>query len=1117
MIYSGNVNETVIGLENRNFEDKPIVFENQIGFPYHDLQPRDFERLIYCIFQQDILDNRIKNYDEIQLMQGVGERGRDSVLLKKGEPVGVIQCKRYKNNIDVSEVGKEIVKFILHYIQDKSLIADIDEFTYIFAVSYGFSEKALNLINSLSSSTYNKNEVETWMKEIINKTVSLKNLIVDDIKDTIFESLSKIKFIKLSPENLNMRIENYPEIKKMFFQMKSTIDIRSFENLLLDREKKQIEFLFKSSSLERVLEERNKYLYSELQKTKSIVQDLINEFSANFVLYSYHNKKHTVNLTKILGEKLFDQTILNELNEKELYVLSTASYLTDIGVCVPNNEIEEVYHQYLENEGNYRKLDIYQYIRNQHSFLTFDFIMKNWELLNLECELKDAIALVAGDSIDTNIFDYDYFEYSPDGGRYKVCIPYLYAHLKIADMIDIENLNSNYLLRGYDDMEEYTLSKKLWEETNSSVKAIVKNEDRLVFSGTINDQLIFISFNRHVEEIKRLYEQLITEIRKFRYNAKFNIYFIEEDFNTAFNKRLGFSIDYKGIAETLIGKNIYKDKFDGLREVIQNSIDSCSYKQTKLENYEPLIEVELTENILIIKDNGLGMDEYIIRNYFSKLCKSYYKEHGLDAIGQFGIGVFSYFMLCESFTLETRVKNGDLIKFKAYKNLYSYFYLYDEENSRLDEGTIISLHLKDDVLKELDFNELVRIIRTYFIFLNIPIKVNYMEQEFLIKKAPFELNVEDELINEINYNHLHKLNDLIFLESYIDNDLYEGISGLIFENSSEFKFNPIYLRDIIDDYFLSRGDENSLLICQKGVKITSEGIRFRYHGTILKNLWCKINLKTNLPLNLGRSEFQDSKLVSIINQFEVDLLSKFFNNIHSLKSREAYLLNSKFVKYYMDKFRVSSIIEKFVLDNFYISVFKEYGTDYLILSKFLSNNDQFILTGGNTKHKTKLSAKTSNPIVYIEEDDFIDFYFKYFQQMGYVMALTEDKFLLLNKCKEKKNDTKVFYTESIPLNNNFLFEEVKTISYGKTFYNFNHPLIQFYTANKNHFEKDSNLENKIKRLFNYLTSVVMGYEKSQISLKKTNEILKEILMPFNEMIQISINDFPIEFRGNIVD
>lgn len=1115
MIYLDKLSEITIDLENESFKKKPISFEKQIGFPYHDLQPRDFERLVYSLFRKEILNNRIEGCDEIQLMQGVGERGRDCLLLKEGEPVGVIQCKRYKGNIDVSEVGKEITKFILHYTQDRSLISDINNFTYKLVVSSGFSEKALNFLNSLSTNTYNKDDIEGWAKDIINKTVALKTVVFNEIKDTLFNCLNKIRFKKLIPDDLNLLLENYFEVKGMFFEIRSIIDVENFEKLLLEREKEKVDLVFKSSYLERALEGKNKYLYNKLQDTKKIVQNLINEFSNNFILYTYHNKAHTVYLTNVIGNKLLDQSILTNLNEKELYVLTVASYLHDIGICIPNNEIEEIYQEYLVNNTNHMKFDIYEYIRNQHAYLTFDFISTKWEFLELEEDLKEAVALVAGENKGVNVFDSDYFEYASDGGRSKVCIPYLYAQLKMADMIDIENINANYLLRNYEGMEEYGLSKQLWEETNLSINTTIKNEDRLVFCGKCEDQLLFISINRHIEELKRLYEQLISEVRKFRHNAKFSIYFIEEDIETALSKRLGFSIDYNGISKMLIGENIYENNYDALREVIQNSIDSCSVKKTKYENYEPIIIVELTETSLIIKDNGLGMDEYIIQNYFSKLCKSYYKDFGLDSIGQFGIGVFSYFMLCDSFTVETRIREENIIKFKANKNLYSYFYFYEESTSQLKEGTIISMHLKDNINKDLDFNKLIIMIRDYFKFVDIPIKVINGDNQELIEKDTFTLNVEETLKHKIGINHRNKINDLVFLESYIKEKEYEGIFGLIFKKYENNIFTPFNLNRLLDTSLFD--SENMCLICQKGVKIINDASITTFGGKIFEDLSYKLNLKINLSLNLGRDSIRDKKLKDIIYRFEIDLLSKFFESIHKLPPKNAFRQNVQFVQYYINNYRFPHIdLENFVLNNFYVKVLNKDNWNYSILSDFFSKNEQFILIGEKYGEEEieLLFGEFEMPIVYIENKDFLSFYLNHFTELDYLFTITEQNFLLIS-AKEKQKKTKVIYGISMPFENNLLFTTVVSLIYSEIFYNSNHPLIQLYLENKGEIENDRILHNRFKQFFDYIENY-SDYLQDKISLKHANNELEEIIKPFNRKIKLTYDDFPVQYREKLL-
>ncbi|SHG58006.1 Histidine kinase-, DNA gyrase B-, and HSP90-like ATPase [Flavobacterium frigidimaris] len=81
-------------------------------------------------------------------------------------------------------------------------------------------------------------------------------------------------------------------------------------------------------------------------------------------------------------------------------------------------------------------------------------------------------------------------------------------------------------------------------------------------------------------------------------------------------------------------------------------------------SFVPKIKVEVTEDetcyIVRITDNGIGMDEYIIRNYLAVAGKSYYRscdfqKEGLkmDPISRFGIGVLSCFMTADYIEIET--------------------------------------------------------------------------------------------------------------------------------------------------------------------------------------------------------------------------------------------------------------------------------------------------------------------------------------------------------------------------------------------------------------------------------------------------------------------------------
>lgn len=92
--------------------------------------------------------------------------------------------------------------------------------------------------------------------------------------------------------------------------------------------------------LERRLEKLNTDLYSKFTSTKAEVKDLLSRFSSNFPTYTDHSISHTMQVFQIASELLTDEE-LDLLNEDEIYILSMACILHDIGMCVPVKKINE--------------------------------------------------------------------------------------------------------------------------------------------------------------------------------------------------------------------------------------------------------------------------------------------------------------------------------------------------------------------------------------------------------------------------------------------------------------------------------------------------------------------------------------------------------------------------------------------------------------------------------------------------------------------------------------------------------------------------------------------------------------------------------------------------------
>ncbi len=134
-----------------------------------------------------------------------------------------------------------------------------------------------------------------------------------------------------------------------------------------------------------------------------------------------------------------------------------------------------------------------------------------------------------------------------------------------------------------------------------------------------------------------------------------------------------FSLSKKQVIELLMGTKLYGNPEVALRELLQNSIDACLLRdamEKKWQNpYRPQIIVrylrEGVDDILEVEDNGIGMDQQIIDNYYSNIGKSFYKstdffdlkaQSGADfqPTSRFGIGILSCFMVSDTLIVDTK-------------------------------------------------------------------------------------------------------------------------------------------------------------------------------------------------------------------------------------------------------------------------------------------------------------------------------------------------------------------------------------------------------------------------------------------------------------------------------
>lgn len=151
----------------------------------------------------------------------------------------------------------------------------------------------------------------------------------------------------------------------------------------------------------------------------------------------------------------------------------------------------------------------------------------------------------------------------------------------------------------------------------------------------------------------------------------------------------------------------------GVRELIQNAVDACNERrETENAHYRGIVDIHVDSKAktLTITDNGKGMNEHVLLNYYLSAGATYRKsddwirEHVTDGKpnvirnGRFGVGVLATFLLGNRITVTTRHRNDQL----------GYRFEFGQEPAPLevkrvscDIGTKIVVNMTDATLKAL--------------------------------------------------------------------------------------------------------------------------------------------------------------------------------------------------------------------------------------------------------------------------------------------------------------------------------------------------------------------------------------------------------------------------------
>jgi len=199
-------------------------------------------------------------------------------------------------------------------------------------------------------------------------------------------------------------------------------------------------------------------------------------------------------------------------------------------------------------------------------------------------------------------------------------------------------------------------------------------------------------------------------------------------------KDIEFRLDQNEIQQILMGESLWGNPSLCIRELLQNALDALEMRDLRLqlqgkgeEPIEPVdvlpdneeLSVVLTwgrdeesgQEYILVKDNGVGMTEDVIKKYFTQIGKSFYRSSDFERerramaqkdllatpISIFGIGILSCFMIGDRLHVRTRPGGANDADRQAYditiSGPASLFWL--KEGTLEYQGTEVKVFLKE--------------------------------------------------------------------------------------------------------------------------------------------------------------------------------------------------------------------------------------------------------------------------------------------------------------------------------------------------------------------------------------------------------------------------------------
>jgi len=348
-------------------------------------------------------------------------------------------------------------------------------------------------------------------------------------------------------------------------------------------------------------------------------------------------------------------------------------------------------------------------------------------------------------------------------------------------------------------------------------------------------------------------------------------------------KSYRFKAEITQVLDILV-HSLYKDREIFLRELISNASDALTRIQFEMLTNQDVLDPEAKlaihidvreeddQKLIVIKDSGIGMTRDELVQNLGTIAQSGAREFlaqieqedvdPAEIIGQFGVGFYSVFMVAEEVRVVSRSFRKRAKPAAWVSEGGEEFQI--EEADKIDRGTEIHIHLKDDAAEFADEFRLKQIIKKYSDFVGYPIYVGEDQanrQLPLWRKAPSEVNTEE-------YNQFYQQMTMDFEEPLA-----------VVHLSSDA---PLHVRALL--YVPAKREKNVLnLRKEPGLQLYSHNVLIQEYSQDLLPKWLDfvdgVVESEDLPLNVSRESIQNTR---VIRQLSRTIRKRTLKELHQL-------------------------------------------------------------------------------------------------------------------------------------------------------------------------------------------------------------------------------------------